>query len=223
MFDFLTASQNMPFTVAIMVMFGIAILEGVLTVLGLGLSSIIETFIPELEIETSLTGIEDIQSPSPLSKLFSWFRVGQVPVLMLVVVFLTAFGLIGISIQSFSTSILGIFIPLIISVPLAFFLSLPVVRVFGGILHQVMPKDETEAVTAESLIGRIATITLGKASYNNPAEARVQDKHGTNHYVRVVPEHENEEYFKGDEVLLLQRNGSIFKVILNTNSSLVDE
>lgn len=222
MFEFLTADQNMPFTVALAVMFGIAILEGLMTILGAGLSSIIESLMPDIDMDVDLSGPE-VQSPSPLSRLLGWLRIGQVPVLMLLVIFLTSFGLIGIAIQSFANQTFGALLPAwLASVP-AVLLSLPVVRVMGGILSAVMPKDETEAVSADTFVGRVATITLGTSKAGHPAEARMSDVHGTSHYIMVEPDNEAESFNKGDEVLLVRQSGSVFKVIENNNPSLVDE
>lgn len=224
MSEFLTASQNMPFTVALMVMFGIALLEGLMTLLGVGLSNVIESLMPDIDfdVDADLSGPE-VQSATPLSRLLGWLRIGKVPVLMLLVIFLTAFGLIGIAVQSFIHGTAGFLLPGVIASIPAFLLALPVVRVFGSVLSKLMPNDETEAVTVESLIGRVATITLGTAKQGSPAEARVQDMHGTTHYLMVEPDTQQEEFTKGDDVLLVRRAGSIFKVINNTNPSLVDE
>jgi hypothetical protein len=224
MSEFLTASQNMPFTVALLVMFGIAILEGLMTLLGVGLSNVIESLMPDIDfdLEADLSGPE-VQSVTPLSRLLGWLRIGKVPVLMLLVIFLTAFGLIGIAVQSFVHGTAGFLLPgLIASIP-ALLLALPVVRVLGSVLSKLMPNDETEAVSIESLIGRVATITLGTAKQGSPAEARVRDTHGTTHYVMVEPDTQQEEFTKGDDVLLVRRAGSIFKVINNTNPSLVNK
>ncbi len=219
MIEFLTASQNMQFTVALMVMFGIAILEGVLTIIGLGFSNMIESMLPDVELDTSIGGIEDIEAPSALSRVLSWIRVGEVPVLMLLVILLTSFGLIGIAIQSFMTNTFGFLLPGIVASVVAFVISLPVLRVFGGLLNRVMPQDESEAVTSESLVGRMAVITIGTARKNSPAEAKVRDQHGTAHYVMVEPDLD-EEFKQGDEVLLVNKAGRIFKVIQTSNTSL---
>ena len=40
--DFLLAAENTPFTIAIAVMLGIALMEGVATLLGFGVSSYLE-------------------------------------------------------------------------------------------------------------------------------------------------------------------------------------
>ena len=232
MFEFVTADENLPFSVALAVMFGIAILEGVLTVIGFGLSNVIDSLLPDHdfdphidfdpagEVHGDIHG--EIGSQSALSKLLSWLRVGKVPVLMLLVVFLTAFGLIGLSLQGFIHGVTGSMLPAAIASIPAFLLSLPVVRVMGSVIAVVMPQDETEAVGRETLVGRIGIITLGTARQGHAAEARVRDAHGTSHYVMVEP-NVAEEFTRGDQVLLVKDEGAVFKVIKNISSSLVDE
>ncbi|MGD2119732.1 MAG: YqiJ family protein [Chromatiales bacterium] len=222
MLEFLTADGNVPFSVALALMFGIAFLEGVASLLGFALSNALDSLLPDLDLDVELDLSAEMESPSALSRLFSWLRVGQVPVLMLLVIFLAAFGLIGLALQSFAQGITGFFLPgLLMSVP-TFVLALPVVRVMGGVLNRVMPKDETDAVSEDSLVGRIATITLGTASVGSPAEARVRDVRGTTHYVMVEPDVAGVNFTAKSSVLLVRKEGAIFKVIANTSSALVD-
>ncbi len=221
MFEFLTASQNMPFVIALSVMFGIAILEGITSLLGLGLSSVIESLMPEVGSDVEIASPE-YQSPTPLSRLLGWLRIGQVPVLMLLVVFLTGFGLMGLGLQSLANSFLGTLLPALIAVIPAVFLALSVVRMFGGVLDKIMPQDETEAVSEASLLGRVATITLGTAKAGSPAEAKVQDSHGATHYLMVEPDIAGEVFEAKSSVLLVRQEGAVFKAIINPNASLVD-
>ena len=58
------------------------------------------------------------------------------------------------------------------------FLSLPLVRLTAGGLYKIMPKDETTAVSQESLIGRIGTVVLGEARAGSAAQVRVKDVYG---------------------------------------------
>ncbi len=230
MLTFLTASQNMPFTVALAVMFGIAILEGITTFLGAALSNVIDALLPEMpdadvaadaELDSGVDGAET-QAPNALSRVLGWLRIGQVPVLMLIVIFLSGFGLIGLGLQSLTQNTLGFLWPGAIASIAAFALSLPLVRIFGGVLGRIMPQDETEAVSVDTLVGRIATITIGSARAGRPAEARVRDIHGTTHYVMVEPDNPNESIDAGSNVLLVKREGSVFKAISNPNPTLVD-
>lgn len=223
MLSFLTASQNMPFTVALVVMLGIAILEGVTTILGAALSSLLDTLVPDIELglDADMEGA-GAGSPDALTRLLGWLRVGKVPVLMILVIFLTAFGLLGLGIQSLAAASINILLPAWLAVVPALIISLPVVRILAGLLERVMPKDETEAVSEESFIGRIAMITLGAARVGNPAQAKVRDEHGLSHYIMLEPDVEGEEFQTGEELLLVRRDGTVFKAIRNSNSALSD-
>ena len=221
MLQMLSATENFPFTLSLAVMLGIALLEGITSLFGAGLSSLLDTLIPEFDVDIDTSGPE-VQSPTPLSRLLGWLRIGQVPILMLLVIFLTAFGLIGLGIQSMSLTTINTFLPpWVASIP-AFILALPLVRLLGGLLERFMPKDETEAVSTESFIGRLASITLGTASRGSAAQAKLKDEHGYSHYVMVEPDMDDDEFQQGDEVLLVIKQGTVFRAIKNTNNVLSD-
>ena len=222
MITFLLASQNMPFTVALAVMLIIAFLEGVSTLLGAGIFSFIDSLLPDLDIDADMD-IPDFESSGPFSKLLSWLRIGEVPAIMLLVIFLTAFGLIGLGLQSFAQRTVGSLLPgSFASIP-ALLLGFPIVRLCGGILGKIMPKDETEAVAETSFIGRIAVITLGNASPGNPAEAKLKDKFGQTHYVMVEPDVSDERFENGTQVVLVSQQGAVFKSIRNKSDALVED
>ena len=184
MLDFLLATGNLPFTIALCVMFLIALIEGVGLLLGLGFASLLDSLLPELDL--------DVESPEfsggALSKLLGWLRVGKVPLLMLLVVFLTAFGLIGLGLQALVGGLLGALLPWPLALVAALIASLPCVRVIGGALAYVMPKDETTAVSVESFVGAVAQITLGVATQGKPAQAKLKDAFRKTHYLMVEPD-----------------------------------
>lgn len=166
----------------------------------------------------------DIGSPSALSRLLGWLCVGKVPVLVLLVAFLTMFGLSGLAIQSMSASVTGATLPSALASIPAFLVALPCVRVIGRGLARIIPKDETTAVGRASFIGRIATITVGTATHVQPAQAKLNDQFGQTHYVMVAPETTGDVFETGTEVLLVRKNPSKsgFVAIRNTNPALVD-
>jgi hypothetical protein len=223
MFDFLLATENLPFTVALSVMFGIAFLEGVTVLMGFALSGMLDTLLPDMDFDIEADLYSELEAPSPFSRLLSWLRVGKVPMLMLLIIFLTGFGLIGLALQSILHSSFDFLLPnWLMSIPAAV-LALPVVRVFGGVLNRFMPNDETDAVSIDSLVGRVATITLGTAASGSAAEARVRDVHGTTHYVMVEPDVASDSFPTQSSVLLVRNEGAIFKAITNPNPALVDD
>jgi hypothetical protein len=85
-----------------------------------------------------------------------------------------------------------------------------------------MPKDETDAVSEQSFIGRVAVITLGNASHGSPAEAKLKDQHGQMHYVMVEPDLPNEAFSQGTAVILVRQKGAHFTAINNTSNVLID-
>jgi len=221
MLQLLSADQNLPFSVSLAIMFGIALMEGVSTLLGAGLSHLIDALIPDLHVDPQLADM-DGHGGSSLSRLLGWLRIGQVPALILLVVFLTAFGLAGLALQSLARASLGSFLPAGLASLPALMVAVPAVRLFGGALASVLPKDETDAVTEASLVGRIAIVTLGTAHAGYPAEARTSDTHGTTHYLMVEPDSPSDEFPAGTAVLLVSRSGALFKAIPNPNPALMD-
>jgi hypothetical protein len=219
MINFILAGQNLPFAVAITLMLLIALIEGVTTVFGMGLSSILDSLMPELDIDVDIDGA-DVQPSSPLTKLLSWLRIGQVPVLVLLVIFLTAFGLLGFGIQSVATRLYGSFLPALPAMAGAIALALPFVRLLGGMLARIMPKDETEAVTEKSFIGLVAVITTGTSKPGSPAQGRLSDRYGQSHYVMIEPDTATEAFPQGTEVLLVSQQGATFRAIRNTSEAL---
>lgn len=216
MLQLLLASENLVFSIALLLMLLIGLLELVALLCGSSVSSSLDSLLPEVELSPH-TEVGQLDADSALSRFFGWLRIGEVPLLMLLVVFLVSFGLLGLILQSLLQASFGLMAPAWIAVPVVLFLSLPAVRLGGGILQHLMPRDETTAVSSDSLLGRVAVITLGTARHQYAAEARVKDQHGYQHYVQVEPDNSEECFEQGSEVLLLTRQGAIYKAIRNDN------
>src|SRR5262245_50194613 len=136
--------------------------------------------------------------------VLGWLHFGKVPVLIILVIFLTAFGVTGFIVQFAARGVIGSFMPLPLAVALAFMAAVFGVRVLGGALNKVIPRDETTAVFDTSLVGRVGTIVIGTARAGKPAEARVRDEHGASHYVMVEPEGPDQVFESGASVLLVR-------------------
>ncbi len=230
MFDFLLAGGNLPFVVSILLMLLIAMVEGVGSLLGAGISGFLDSLIPDLDLDLDIDADLDVDlhapevlEPSGLTKLLGWLRIGQVPALMLLIIFLTTFGLLGLCLQSAVQKVFGSLLPALLAVVPVLFVSLPIVRVLGGWLGHIMPQDETYAVAEEEFIGRTALITIGKATPGKPTSARLIDQHGTVHYVMVEPDEEGVVFETGQTVILVRQNGSVFQAIKNTSEALQNE
>jgi hypothetical protein len=205
--DFLFTSNNIIFTSALILMIFIAVLEGILVLIGVGLSNTFDSLIPDFDTEL------DVDTEYSLSKFFGWIRLKQVPILMLFVIFLTSFGLIGLLIQATLFNIIGIlWLQYLVVIP-AFIFAIISLRIFGGLIAKLLPKDETSSISNNDLIGHIAIITLGKAIKGSPAEAKVKDQSGQVHYFMVEPENENDIFLQGEKVLISGQNEKLFFAI----------
>ena len=211
MFEFIIAPENTPFAVALLILMIIAILEGVGVLFGAGILSIFNGVFPDSDVDI------DLNSPGVFGRALSWLRVGQVPILVLIIVFLLGFGISGLILQNFLLMIFGLMLPASVASILAFVISLPIVRVLGSGLNKIIPKDETSAVSKDTFIGRVATITLGESRNGNSAEGKVKDSFGKYHYIMIEPDIAGDIFSQGSEVLLVRQDGSKFYAIENEN------
>jgi hypothetical protein len=212
--QFLTTAGNLPFTTALALMLGIGALEGLSLLFGATLSSVLEHDSP-VHLDAD---VAEIDAPGWSAQVLSWLHVGKVPMLMLLVIFLTAFGLIGLTLQALISGFFAKLLPAWLATIPALVLSLPVVRGTGGIVKRIMPRDETDTVSEDSFVGRVATITLGRATPGSPAQARLRDQHGTTHYVMVEPDQAEETFEAGQQVLLVRRQGALFRALAGTGT-----
>jgi hypothetical protein len=188
----LFAAETWPFTVATFLVLFIAIVEGIAMVAGANLSEWLQHALPDPW--DSVHG--------PFDSVLGWLHIGRVPVLVLLVLFLAGFAITGFALNIVVHRALGIWVPPLISAPLAFFAALPIVRILGAGLARLIPADQTYAVSFESLIGRVATIVGGTARSGYPAQAKVLNEHGQYIYVMVEPEVNGMEFKSGERILL---------------------
>lgn len=218
--SFLLASQNLPFTVALAVMFVIALMEGTSLFLGAGIISVFDNMIPAIDLDGLDT--PDLNNTTGMTRFLGWLRIGKVPILITLIIFLTLFGLTGLIVQSLALGLIQNLLPASIASVPAFLLTLPALRVTHAVVEKVIPKDETYAVSEETFLGRIAVITIGTATRQRAAQARLQDEHGRDHYVMIKPDNEEDSFPAGTSVLIVSRKGSFFHAIHNPNPNLID-
>lgn len=208
MWGFLLSPDNVPFVAALVLM----LLIGAVEALGIGGGLAAGDGIEGLDADVN------VETPS----LLSWINVGRLPLLMLIVVFLFGFGMTGLIGQRIVAEVFGQPGPWFLAAPIAFAAALPVTRIFGRGVAKVMPRDETSAVSRDSLVGRVAVIVMGEARHASAAQARVRDQHGQVHYVMVEPDNSADVFEQGSSVLLVRYAGAKYFAIHNTSVSLRD-
>ncbi len=228
MIAFFLLPENVPFSTALALMILMTILEIISATLGMGLSEMVDSVIPEIDadidvdIDADIDGVDAGAGSNSLIKLLAWFRVGEVPVIILFIILLTGFGIIGMLLQFTIVQFFGSPLPAFAAAVPAFLGALPIVRSLGGILGKYMPKDETYVVSEKSFIGQVATVTMGTARQGNPAEAKLKDQHGQTHYLLVLPDKDDETFVTGEKCIVVSQNGSIYRVIKNMSTVLTD-
>lgn len=214
-----------PFTAALTLMGLIALAEIIGALIGVMPSALVENFVPDLDVD--LDGSMNAEAPALpqgtaggfLTAMLNWLCVGRVPILILLVAFLAAFGVTGWVVQGFANQLIGTPVWAWLAAVPALFVAVPATRWLGLAFAKVMPKEETEASSVEGFVGKIAIVSAGTARTGLPAEAKLTDGFGQTHYVRVEPD--GEDIFEpGVEVLLVKRNGSVFHAIRNTSAAL---
>ena len=204
---FLTAPETWPFGSALTVMVGISVLEGIGLLLAHSPSLLLENLLPEL--------------PDNLNGPLAWLHVGKVPLLVLLILFLTGFALSGYIIQGVAHSLSGALLPAWMAALPAFFVGVSSVSGLGGLLAKIIPGDETSAVSEQSLVGRAGVIISGHAREGMAAQAKVRDTHGRTHYVMVEPDVAEEVLEEGSAIVLVRKTGARFRCIRNPHPELL--
>lgn len=231
------APENLPFSVALTIMVILGFLEGLGLVVGLAFSELLDSLLPDHDVGLDAhvegdvphfsggSGVEfgHADHVGPFTRMLSWLRVGRVPILILLVIFLLSFGLGGLVLQALVSAAVGTHLPALVAVPVALVFGVGSMNVLGGLAEKIIPRDESSAVSQESFVGRIAVITTGTARRGKPAEARLRDQYQQAHYVMLEPDIEGEELTQGQEVLVVRRVGATFRAISNPSASLTHD
>lgn len=190
---------NLPFAVALALMVLLAISQ----LIGLG----------DMLGDADLDMEADMDSPDAAGigdGLFALLGIGRLPLLLWLSLFLLLFAASGTTLQALIATLTGGPVSPWIAGPVALLPALPLTGLIARPLGRILPHDETSAVSRDTLTGRRATITTGRATRGSPARARVLDRFDQPHHVMVEPHDEDGRFDEGEEVLLVRREGEVF-------------
>jgi len=229
MLEFLSLPGMQPFALSMGLLLAILALEVVSALIGAPWSSLTGNADVDIDLDVGTdididvdidadVGIDGAADGIGLVEgSLSWLGLGRVPFLILLAGLLAAFSASGSIVQLIAFSIAGTlpgWLASLIALPPTLFGT----RWFAIGAAKVLPGDETAAVSVDSLIGAVARITVGIARSDLPADARVRDRLGYTHYVRVRPEDPSASYPKGTRVVLVAREGTVFTAIPMTKT-----
>lgn len=221
MLALINSPETYAFSVALLLMFVIGLLEMVSVLFG-GLSQSLDGLLPDALLESTAPEFK-----LPLDKvgaflwLLGWLYVGRVPVMMLFVIALAVFGAVGWLLQLAWWNLSGSLMMGWLAVVLAGALSLPLIRICAAWWYKIMPKDENYAVAEDALIGRVGVVITGTATAQNAAEIRVKDHLGQTHYAMILADG-GVDLVQGTQVLIVSRQGHLYHAIENVNAKLID-
>ncbi len=229
MIENLLQPAMVPFTVALGIMLAIALIEVVSLFFGAGLSQAVDSLLPDIDMpDVDLPDVdapdvdidaggagagEGLGSAGALATVLAWFCIGRVPAVIILIAFLTAFGLMGVAVQTVAGNAAGAPLPVLVAVAATLVVALPLTRYLALAFAWIMPQEETEAVDSDGFIGQIAEVIRGTALPGQPAEAKLADQHGTVHYILVEPEASGPPLEAGGEALLIARQGAVFLAV----------
>ncbi len=199
MFEFWLADENLPFAGAGFLLIGLMILQ------FSGLSD----FAPDLDADMD----GDVDGLGAADGLLSFLGLGRLPLMIWLALFLLLFMVSGYAGQQVVQNMTGSLLSPWLAGPLAALAGIPATAILARPLGRIMPKDETTAVSIDSLVGRFAVLGTGMAKPGSPARAKVIDIYGHPHFVMVEPDNVGQQFTSGEKLLLVRREGDLFKAI----------
>lgn len=221
MLDFFAHSSVLPYTVALGIMGGLFVLEMFAALIGF---HPIDSFLPDFDMDFGEAGAEGAgleMHGLGIGAILGWFHFGRVPALLILSLFLAGFGTAGLMVQLFAMRSLGFYMPYLITLPIALISAIFTTRYGGMILAQIMPRDESNAVSRSQFVGQVATVVHGTADHNRKAEARLIDAHGISHYFLVEPALDQSAIQQGEEVLIVSAEEAHY-IVVRADMSHVD-
>ncbi|MDZ5449514.1 OB-fold-containig protein [Labrys sedimenti] len=208
MMDSLVQPGTAPFWVALLTVVGLGVVELVSMLLGASVSALLDDGLGFHGPGDHAFGDHDT---SLLGAWASWLNAGGVPVLVLIVILLSAFAVFGFAIQAVASSLAGP-LPAVISVPGALAAAIPATRWLGRGVGRIIPRDETNVLSQDEFIGLIGTVTIGPLDQGNPGSVRVKDRYDNFHALRAkaAPGHVIET---GALVLIVDGVDGLFQAI----------
>jgi hypothetical protein len=204
-----TAPETLPFGVGFGLIVGIALFEGLGMLVSMSPSNLIDDWLP------------DVSGDGALDRVLGWLHVGRVPALVLLLLFLTGYVLFGYGLQMVAHGLFGGYLPAWMAGLLAVPSGMATVRGLGSLIAHIVPRDETSAVSEQSLAGGGGGAPAGAPRRGLAAQARVRDALGRSHYLMVEPDIDDEVFEEGAQVLIVRKAGAFYRCIANPHPGLM--
>lgn len=215
---FLFAPQNTPFAISLGILGGLLAVEVLTVTLGMPVSQKLDAMLDlqgadlDAPDHASHAGLDVAHHDNLFGTAWDWLNAGRVPLLVLLMIMLAAFGSIGYMIEGIAHSLLG-WLPTAFAAVPAFFVTLPVTRRASLLIFKIIPRDETYAVEAAGLVGLTGIIVTGPLTAGTIARVRIKDAHGNQHFPWVRTTDQSLRLDDGAHVLLVEQRGNEYLAV----------
>lgn len=188
--DFVFQPENVIFTVSLFAMFALIAFEIIMTMVGF--STMFGDADFDVDADVDANG-------SFVSVFFNWINPHGIPVMALLLLFLTLFNVIGFSAQYVVNMVLNFLPNSFMSGPFVMIFSFVGIRYLSKVFSALIPKDENFAVSIEKLVDKVGEVVL-PAKDNLLGTIKVTDEFGSVHYIQYFSE---DEMNVGDHAILV--------------------
>jgi hypothetical protein len=214
----LLSATNLPFSLALGLLFGLLALELVALLLGASLFAP-DDAMPDVGADpafdlpsdadpdvSALLAASDAADAGPPADVadggmaMSLLGLGRVPFAIWLAALLLGFGLSGLAVQALTGGMLH---SALAALPAAA-AGLLTARGVAGALGGLVKPNETTATGPQFMGGLRGVVTQGTARRDAAAEVRLRDRHGNIHYQRCEPFRDTDVIAEGTEVLTLR-------------------
>ena len=199
--DILLAPDVRPFAVAAAIMAVVGAIELLTTLVGFSIGELVGN---DVTVESD--------GHDALGGLFLWINAGRLPLLILIILALGVFSIEGFLLQGIAHGF-GITLPAWIAGLAAFAGTIPVVRTTSRGIAQIIPRDETYAVSDADFVGKVATVSVGPLDQGLPGRVRLKDVFGNWHTVPARASSDSTPLPVGASVLLVDRDARSFVAV----------
>ena len=238
--DFLLATAHAPFAIALGILGGLLLVEVATLLIGMPLSAKLDALLhldlhgPDLHAPDlhgpdlhgpdlhgpdlhgspggAHAGLDITHEAGMFGTALDWLNAGRIPLLVLLMTMLAAFGSLGYLIEGVSHSTIGR-VPTAVAAILALLATIPITRQVSLLVAKVVPRDETYVVDAASLVGRTGVIITGPLAIDTIARVKVKDAHGNMHFPWVRTTDPALHLEDGGHVLLVEQRGAEYLVV----------
>lgn len=206
--EFLFLDANKAFLVSALILTGLVIVEVLFALIGFSIGEAAHAMgLGKPDLDQPDFGKADLDKGT--FNVFTWMNAGHVPFVIFLVTFLCLFTIFGYTLQWL---VAGVAKPLhgFLAVPLALIPTIACVRLLTRVIAVMVPREHTTAVFLDSLEGQVGPVTIATRPLT-PGQARIKDAHGATHYVRILPEGDD-EIEQGTDVVLLSSTNHVFTV-----------